>query len=135
MSSYIVNPGANRTLVHPMAWEIFHAIGAYQIPIDTELAMQDAVEQVLEPLCCRDQLTGYREVRLSGADRIDFLVGHIGIECKVSGNNRSVAEQLMRYSESDRIHTLMLVTSRASHMRITEFCSKPVLLVNVGDSF
>lgn len=54
-----------------------------------------------------------REVILSPRDRIDFLAGDVGIECKVKGTVGDVAQQLIRYSQSDRVRSLVLVTGRA----------------------
>lgn len=58
-------------------------------------------------------VTFEREVILSSRDRIDFLAGDVGIECKVKGSVGDVAQQLIRYSQHDRIQSLVLVTGRA----------------------
>lgn len=53
------------------------------------------------------------EVVLSPTDRIDFLIGDVGIECKLKWSRSKVAEQLIRYTESPRINSLILVTTSA----------------------
>lgn len=54
-----------------------------------------------------------REVALSAADRIDLLVGQIGIECKVDGSASAVVRQCLRYLNAPQIAALVLVTGRA----------------------
>jgi hypothetical protein len=56
-----------------------------------------------------------REFTLSRKDRIDFLIGDIGLEVKVEGNLAAVTRQLHRYSEFSEIGGLILVTTRMRH--------------------
>lgn len=95
----------------------------------TERDLQDAVE---------DALTGAgllveREVPLSSYSRIDFVVGDVGIECKISGAWRSVARQLERYAAFDRIGSLLLVTTRNLHSNVPLTMSgKPIWVHRIG---
>lgn len=72
-----------------------------------------------------------REVRLSGADRIDFLVdAGLGIEVKIAGQSAAAARQLGRYAQSGQVTELMLVTTRARHRDLPRVIGgKPVHVV------
>ena len=59
-----------------------------------------------------------REVALSARDRIDFLCGDLGIECKIGGACAEVLRQMSRSAQSDRVSSLLLITRKASHRRI-----------------
>lgn len=86
-------------------------LGRYQFNYSDEFALQDGIEQALT-------LAGFtveREVRLNPRDRIDLLVGRVGIEVKVAGRTASVARQCTRYLKSDRIDELVLVSNRPRH--------------------
>lgn len=78
-----------------------------------ELQLHDGIVLLLES----HGVTGLkREVRLSPADRIDFLAGSLGIEVKVDGPHRQVWRQMHRYATHDSISELLLITSRAHHV-------------------
>lgn len=63
-------------------------------------------------------------------DRIDFLVGRIGIEVKTRHSRTEVLRQLDRYAQSDKLDSLMLVTTRAQHRDAPdELRGKPLALV------
>lgn len=73
-----------------------------------EHALQAGIDQALRE-------AGYvprREVILSPRDRIDFMIGHLGIEVKVAGTAATVIRQLRRYAAHPDIDSLMLVTTR-----------------------
>jgi hypothetical protein len=55
-----------------------------------------------------------REVRLSAGDRIDLLVGRVGVEVKVAGSAARVARQIARYAKHD-LAGLVLVTNKLRH--------------------
>jgi hypothetical protein len=74
-----------------------------------EYRFQDGVGAAL----ARAGIIAEREVILTPRDRIDFLVGRIGIECKVQGSFIQVARQLCRYAQCDQIMALVLVTGCA----------------------
>lgn len=53
-----------------------------------------------------------REVRLSDADIVDFMVdGEIAIEVKIKGQRKAIYRQLERYSLHGCVKQIMLVTS------------------------
>lgn len=72
-----------------------------------------------------------REVELVGAGRIDFLLaGRVGLEVKVAGSASEVIRQLWRYAHSGELASLVLVTTRATHLRIPRsLCGVPVACV------
>jgi hypothetical protein len=107
---------------------VIAAILGFKIPGDTEAAMQKTIQHVLE----RSGIPHAREVILNDEDRIDFMAGTIGIECKIAGSFSSVAAQVGRYLQNSSVNSLILVTSRASHKRICYDCGKPFRVVVVN---
>ena len=108
--------------------EIVAVLRSYVIPADNEAAMQSVIERIMS-------IRNYdfrREVILSDADRIDFMVGEIGLECKVAGTAASVMAQCGRYLEHDAVESLILVTTKAAHRRICYDSEKPFCVVLVG---
>lgn len=59
-----------------------------------------------------------REVRLSSRDRIDFMVGSIGVELKVDGTLAQILRQLDRYLQHERVSEVVLVSTRRKHMYV-----------------
>lgn len=57
-----------------------------------------------------------REVRLRAADRIDFLVGNVGVEVKVAGTDLAAARQMQRYAASPSVEALVLATTKPAHL-------------------
>ncbi|MXP24787.1 hypothetical protein GRI39_01840 [Altererythrobacter indicus] len=72
-----------------------------------------------------------REVRLSDRNRIDFLCGDVGIECKARAKRRELFRQLERYAQEDQISALILLTGTATGLP-PEINGKPVYLVSLG---
>lgn len=108
------------------------ALRGWRFHFQNELELQDGIGQVLD----RVGMPYQREVALSKADRIDFLVGDCGIEVKVDGSTAAVLRQLHRYSQQERIASLVLVTNRARHHDLPSALSgKPVELVELWRRF
>lgn len=72
-----------------------------------------------------------REVRLTQRDRIDLLVGTVGIEVKIAGDASRVERQLERYTQSDLVTALILVTTRVRHRPPPMLNGKPVTTVSL----
>lgn len=71
-----------------------------------------------------------REVSLGPRDRVDFLVGGVAVEVKVSGSPVAVARQLQRYAHSEQVTATCLVTAKTSHTRLPdEIGGKPLVVV------
>lgn len=76
------------------------------------------------------------EVVLTPKDRIDFMVGEIGIEVKVDFPEAAVTRQLWRYAQHDKIKALILVTTRSKHRDLpAEINGKPLFVVWLLNSF
>lgn len=70
--------------------------------------------------------------RPAGKDRIDFLVGDIGLEIKIGFSYAEVVRQLHRYAAAPEIACLMLLTSRLQHTMPKEISGKTLCTVNIG---
>ena len=101
-------------------------IGSNRYRYSDEHQLHDGIAQALAAA----GVTAVAEARLSAADRIDFLVGTVGIEVKVGGSPAAVARQLRRYAASPGIEALILVTNRARHRGLpAELGSVPLRVV------
>lgn len=95
---------------------IIKRLGGYKVPAHSEAVLQDGFA-ALFPLA-------RREVYLKAADgqslgRIDFMIGRIGIECKVGRVSPvATAAQLDRYALSPEVDELILLTSRKLSLTI-----------------
>ncbi len=88
---------------------------------------EDYVQVAIERLLLRLHIDHEREARLSKTERIDFLVGTEGVEVKVQGSVDAVIRQLTRYAKSERVSSLILVTSKVTLARVpSELNGKPV---------
>lgn len=73
-----------------------------------------------------------REVRLTPHDRIDFLVGDVGVEVKVDGSLASVTRQLHRYAQVEELAGVLLVTTQACHLAVPrELNGKPIVVARL----
>ena len=77
------------------------------------------------------------EFPLTKKDRIDFLVGEFGIECKTSDSSggtslSSVTRQIHRYCQSDSIKEIILLTTLSKHRALPESMNnKPIYVVHL----
>lgn len=113
------------------ARELAQRLGRYRFPVSVERAMQDAVESAL-----RAEKLAFRREVTRGADRIDFVVGSVGVELKVKGSAAEVERQLHRYSAWEDLTELLLVTTRGHHLAVpAAIGGKPVLVHVVRGAF
>lgn len=91
----------------PELADIVRALSGKGIVTQHESEFQDKVARLL----AEASVSFEPEVRLSPQDRIDFLVGRVGVELKVQGTFAAVLRQLHRYAQSDRIDHLVLVST------------------------
>lgn len=70
-----------------------------------------------------------------GRDRIDVLCETSGVELKIKGTASTVLAQLERYAQSTLVSELILVTTRATHIKIRDVGSvhgKRIYVIHVG---
>lgn len=60
-----------------------------------------------------------REVRIGRRERIDLMVGRIGVEVKIAGAASAVRRQLARYATSGAVDALILVSTRVTHCALS----------------
>lgn len=89
--------------------------------------MQLSIEEALDAAGFPNK----REHRLSVADRIDFMIGSVGLEAKTRCNKRAIYRQLERYAQHDEIEALILVTGTAMGLPAA-INGKPIYLVATG---
>lgn len=95
----------------------------------SEADLQSSIEEALasEPI-----FSGFdREVRLDPHNRIDFMVGSIGVEAKLKYPKRGIYRQLVRYAGFERVTSLILISATAIGLP-DSIEGKPVYLVSVG---
>lgn len=91
---------------------------------------EDELQQGIFQALTEAGISSEREVKLTAHDRIDFMVGKIGIEVKVDFSAAAVVRQLHRYAQLPQIEALVLVTTRHRHCDMPETLNgKPVEVV------
>lgn len=93
----------------------------------TEAALQLSIAAALDAAGIDHE----REVRLGPADRIDFMVGRIGLEAKVRYPVRQIYRQLVRYAASDQVDALVLLTATSLGLP-PSLNGKPLFYVSIG---
>lgn len=112
----------------PEAERLIRLIGSARVDLSTEAAAQRGLARLFEA----DGLAHQAEVTLSAADRIDFLVGRVGVEVKIGQPRREVLRQLERYAGSDRVDELLLVTAGPFPSDGFRAHGKPVFIVSLS---
>lgn len=105
-------------------------IGKYNYRFTNEAELQSGIGDALHRAGC----IFTRESRLTNKDRIDFLVheSDIGIEVKIGGSTTDLIAQVFRYTKSELIKGVIVVTSRARHRQIPPYINgKPVRVVHL----
>ena len=102
---------------NPTTTSLRKLLASQQYIITEERLVQDKIEQVLKD----NHIPYTREVKLSDSDRIDFLIGTIGVEVKLKAPVTQVTRQLHRYAYSDDVTELLLVTTSPSLNAVPSF--------------
>lgn len=102
-----------RDVDDPRTAAVADLLGAHRFAVLDEHHLQAGIGEILAAAGIKHE----REVRLSGRDRVDFLTAAgVGIEVKVAGAAPPVLGQLARYAQSNRVASLLLVTTRSAHV-------------------
>lgn len=106
--------------------DVMRVLAGYRLPVSNEAEMQRAIERAFG----NDGMPHRREVT-RGADRIDFVVARVGIECKVDGSVAEVTRQLDRYALWGELDELVLVTTQGRHLNLPRIANKKPVRVHV----
>lgn len=90
------------------ASDLVKLLDEHRFSVARESDLQQGIALVLE----RAGVAFEREVRLTAADRIDFLIGDVGIECKIDGSLGALIRQVERYALHERIGEIVVATTR-----------------------
>jgi hypothetical protein len=109
--------------------DVVAALTSVRYHVSQEGPLHDAIARVL----ASNGIEAEHEVKLGPRERIDFLVGDVGIEIKMRGTVSKIAAQLWRYAKSPRVRVLLLATTRASYVELdgVEWYGKRVRVVRL----
>jgi hypothetical protein len=99
----------------------------------SEAELQTGVAEVLRAA----GIAFEREVTIGARDRIDFLVGSVGIEVKINGSADNLIRQLSRYAQAAVVSELLVVSSRC---KLTgglpsSLSGKPIVALSLAEDF
>jgi hypothetical protein len=86
---------------------IIDALRRHSFAFANEIELQAGIARALDAA----DIAFEREAVLNDTDRIDFLVGDVGIEVKTKANTNPVIRQLHRYAQVPSIASLLVVTA------------------------
>lgn len=95
------------------------------------LPQETQIHSIIAESLVKNGIEFQHEYRLSSDSRIDFLSGNIGVEVKKSTvKDKDLLKQLKKYSESDKISKIILVTTKS--VNIPSFINnKQIYIVNL----
>lgn len=103
-------------------------LGSFRFRFVTEKDLQDGIEAVL----AKAQVSYRREQSLNVSDRPDFMVAGIAIEVKTKGSLADLLRQASRYAGSNEVSSILVVGSPHWLTRVpTELAGKPVCAVRL----
>lgn len=123
MTLTVIDGGLSRT-------KIAELLTGYSFNFSDEKDLQEAIAQIFEA----ENIPFEREVTITEKDRIDFMVGDIGIEVKIGFSLSAVIHQLHRYAQNEAIRELILVTTKSQHQLPDEINGKKLTTVNLAFS-
>lgn len=112
------------------AEEVAQAVRGYRFAYVKEDDLQEGLAAALAE---RFPDAVRREVALGGKlGRIDLTVDRVGVESKVDGPARKVRKQVERYCDSTELDAVVLVSSKAKHLKMPATVNgKPVIVVSL----
>lgn len=97
-----------------------------------DLACEDAAQEDLARALADLGAAVTREVSLSPRERIDIMVGPVGVEVKrATAQPRAVLRQLERYAAHDSVKALVLASNKAMNLPHS-INGKPLLFASLG---
>lgn len=113
----------------PSLFDLHYVLSSRRYRFTTERELGDGITELLTQY----GIPFEREAIVADTDRIDFLVGRIGVELKTKGSPSAVAAQLLRYAQNSAFDGLILVTSRTQLSRLPDTLhGKPLWIVNLS---
>lgn len=106
--------------------DVMRLLAGYRLPVSNEAALQGAIESAFS-----QSGMPYRREVTRGADRIDFVVDRVGIECKVQFSVTDVTRQLIRYANWDDLDDLLLVTTVGKHLDVPRVLNGKTVRVHI----
>lgn len=106
--------------------KIAELLSQVRFTFGNEKTFQDQIAQVLAD-------AGYdlrREVKLSDAERVDFMLGSIALELKLKGSEDVHLRQLQRYARIEAVTAVCLVSPKVRYLP-KELAGKPVFGIAV----
>lgn len=112
--------------------EIVVALRQVSFRFGNEAELQEGIAIALK----RAGIEHRREVVLTKQDRIDFMVGDVGIEVKIDGSITLLTRQVYRYAQLPEVQSLVVVVTRMRLANLpSEINGKPVFVVRVIPAF
>ncbi len=127
---YWVEPDLCSACAKPAIHRIHQLLSRHRFDVSEEKSLQEQLGDVFK----LNGIDFKREVQLSAHDRIDFLVGDIGIEVKIKGSPSAIYQQCRRYCALEQVKELLLITGRSMGLP-GEIEGKPCYLHNLGLSW
>lgn len=108
---------------------IIEAVQSKRYSFNNEKELQDGIELALQ----NRNVQYIREAIVPPKDRVDFLVGSIGVEVKIKSSLANLTRQIHRYAQWEGISSVLVITSlnRLRNLPAT-LNGKPVHVIVIG---
>lgn len=94
------------------------------------------LQEAIATLFTNGAVAHEREAILTKGERIDFLLGDVGVEVKIAGSPAEIFRQLLRYAELPQIASLIVVTDKTRIVRglPSHVLGKPLAIVSLAEA-